>query len=170
MAMPRYLDEIHGQAGFFDGVPVFENTCIRKPTAVNVPIPGTNYIRTKLIVPSWHAFENEIWIEVQLHRTMRENMGDTLEWLYGPGARKTWISPSSRYSQLMVTLTLKRSLANLHNTLADAARAASHFARTMGAAFGTAGGHSYPLQDFGSTLIPNALSRAIQIVNLATVE
>jgi hypothetical protein len=170
MTMPEYFDKIHGQLGFFDEVPVFENPMVNKPVAVNVPIPGTNYVRTKLIVPSWRKFENEIWIEVQLHRAVRERMGDTLEWLYGPDARKTWISPSSRYSQLMVTLTLKRNLANLQNTMADVAEAASRFARTTEEAFGTAAGPSYPPQDFGSTLTPAALNRAIRLVSQGTVE
>jgi hypothetical protein len=168
--VPEYIDRIHGQLGFFDGVPVFENTLISQPVAVNVPIPGTNYVRTKLIVPNWRAFENELWIEAQLHRAIRENMGDTLEWLYGPDARKTWISPSSRYSRLMGTLILKRSLANLQNTMTDAARVASRFARTMQAAFGMAAGPSYPPQDSGSTLTPAALNRAIRLVSKGTVE
>lgn len=113
---PQWYEDLHGQLGHFCGVPVFEDKALRQSIVVDVPVPGTGYRRPKIIVPSWHEFENELWIETTLHRVVEEQMGDTLEWLYG---KRTWVSPTSRYSVLILRLTLKQFQTTVHNTAID---------------------------------------------------
>jgi hypothetical protein len=62
-------------------------------------------VRPKIVVPNWREFENEMWIETTLHRVVSEQMGDTLEWLHGT---RTWVSPSSRFSTLMLQIRLRQ--------------------------------------------------------------
>lgn len=105
-----YSPELHDQVGWLLGVPVFESKLATRPLVLKTPIPGTSETRVKLIVPNYKEFENEIWIEQTLHRIVSEQMGDTLEWLYG---NRRWISPSSRYSTTLAQI----QLANQWNTV-----------------------------------------------------
>lgn len=156
MAQPFNM-ELHGQVGWLLGVPVFESTTATHPVVIKTPIPGTRETRVKLIVPDYKEFQDEIWIEQTLHRVVSEQMGDTLEWLYGD---RKWISPSSRYSKILAQIQLANQWNAVFRGFRDVTRRLSDaFASTTRSVSQAVGGLSAALgsmPDYGSTATPDA--------------
>lgn len=98
------LDGDHDNLGFLMGYPVYESSLAKQPLVLR-PTNG----QVAVVVPNYREFENELWIEMALHKAVRENMGDTLEWIHGPGASRWWVGSKSRYSHLMIRLQLERA-------------------------------------------------------------
>lgn len=102
--MSATIHDDHGHLGFLLGYPVYESSLATEPLVLR---PGNGQIA--IIVPDFRQFETELWIEQTLHKIVRESMGATLEWIYGPQARKWWVGSKSRYSQLMMRLQLEKN-------------------------------------------------------------
>lgn len=147
------IDGSHANMGHLLGYPVYASAEATRPLVLRHP--ETHQIM--IIVPSYREFENEIWIEQALHRAVRENMGDTLEWLYGPGSRNSWVAPSSRYSRLLMRLERERTRDDTIQTLRAAGRKFSEiFAPITRSASRTVDGPSIALRAYGSMVTPPA--------------
>lgn len=144
--LPTFDEKLHGNCGMFMGLPVFEVPEADEPFIISVPIPHTHKKRRKLIVPNWPRFEDQIWLEMTLHRIIRDTMGGTLEWLYGPYERRTWVSPSSRYSRLMTQIATIQSWDTILRGIKRT------FVPTTESAFATADGRLTPLPIPGYTV------------------
>lgn len=125
-----YSPELHGQVGVIMGIPVFESARVDAPRLVRVPIPGTSESRLKLVVRDWEQFEREWWIETTLNKVITEQMGDTLQWLYG---NRRWQSPNSPYSMLKLRMSVQLQMDAIKAAVNDAARTLqSAFAPVVG--------------------------------------
>lgn len=152
MTLPSFDSPLHADHEFlFGGVPVFENNLINQPLIINVPIPGTSERRPKLLVPNLQRFRDEIWIEQQLSTIVSREMGDTLEWLYG---NRRWVSPSSRYSMLLLRLQVNNMGLDFQRAFTEMGRRMNEYVRTVRSAWQAVDGLSTSLADSGSTATP----------------